>query len=224
MSLGAKRGDVNMIRLPVDPRHPNPARIAEAAAIIREGGIVAYPTDTLYGLAADPRNPRAVARLFAIKVRPADRAIPLIACDEAAAGQAGRFPPRTRKLARHFWPGPLTLLVRADARLVQAVHSERRLVGVRVPDSVVARALAQAAGGLITATSANRSGSPATADPDEAQRRLGDSGLDLLLDAGPAPGGAPSTIVDVTAEPPLLDRPGAVPWERVLEFLDTQSR
>jgi L-threonylcarbamoyladenylate synthase len=165
-----------------------------------------------------------VARLFAIKARPADRAIPLIAGDEAAAGQAGRFPPRTRRLARHFWPGPLTLLVRADARLVAAVHSERRLVGVRVPDSVVARALARAAGGLITATSANRSGSPATADPDEAQRRLRDSGLDLLLDAGPAPGGAPSTIVDVTAEPPLLVRPGAVPWERVLEFLDTQSR
>ena len=102
--------------------------------MIRDGGIVAYPTDTLYGLAADPRDPRAVARLFAVKGRAADRAIPLIACDELAAAHAGRLTGRTRALARHFWPGPLTLLVRADARLAPAVHSESRLVGVRVPD------------------------------------------------------------------------------------------
>jgi L-threonylcarbamoyladenylate synthase len=208
-----------MKRLIVDPRRPDPTAIAEAAGVIRDGGIVAYPTDTLYGLAADPRDLRAVARLFAVKGRAGDRAIPLIACDELAAAHAGRLTGRTRALARHFWPGPLTLLVRADARLAPAVHSESRLVGVRVPDSVVARALARAAGGLITATSANRSGAGATADPELLQP-LAASGLDLLLDAGPAPGGPPSTIVDVTAEPPLLVRPGAVAWERVLEFLD----
>jgi L-threonylcarbamoyladenylate synthase len=212
-----------MIRLLVDPREPDAAQIARAAAIIRDGGIVAYPTDTLYGLAADPRDARAVARLFIVKNRPPERAILLIAADEAAAAQAGRFTPRARTLARHFWPGPLTLLVRADARLAPAVHSERRLVGVRVPDSVVARALARAAGGLITATSANLSGMAPTADPN-ALPPLAGSGLDLLLDAGPVPGGPASTIVDVTAEPPLLVRPGAVPWERVLEFLDTHSR
>jgi L-threonylcarbamoyladenylate synthase len=212
-----------MKRLIVDPRRPDPAAMTEAAAVIRDGGIVAYPTDTLYGLAADPRDPRAVARLFAVKGRAAERAIPLIACDERAAVQAGPLTGRTRALAHHFWPGPLTLLVRADARLASAVHSESRLVGVRVPDSVVARALALAAGGLITATSANRSGAEATADPDVLQP-LAASGLDLLLDAGPAPGGPPSTIVDVTAEPPLLVRPGAVAWERVLEFLETYPK
>ena len=209
-----------MKRLIVDPHRPDPAAIAEAAAVIRDGGIVAYPTDTLYGLAADPRDPRAVARLFAVKGRPADRAVPLIASDEGAAVQAGRLEGRTRALARQFWPGPLTLLVRADLRLAPAVHSENRLVGVRVPDSVVARALALAAGGLITATSANRSGAGATADPNDLEP-LTASGLDLLLDAGPAPGGPPSSIVDVTAEPPLLVRPGAVAWERVLEFLNS---
>ena len=212
-----------MKRLVVDPRAPDRAAIAEAAATIRDGGIVAFPTDTLYGLAADPRDPRAVARIFAVKGRPADRAVPLIACDELAAAQAGRLTGRTRALAGHFWPGPLTLLVRADVRLAPAVHSESRLVGVRVPDSIVARALALAAGGLITATSANRSGAEGTADPDAVQS-LAASGLDVLLDAGPAPGGPPSTIVDVTAEPPLLVRPGAVAWERVLEFLDRYSR
>ena len=208
------------MRLIVDPRRPDPAAIAEAAAVIRDGGIVAYPTDTLYGLAADPRDPRAVARLFAVKGRPADRAVPVIAADERAAVEAGRLAGRTRALARHFWPGPLTLLVRADPRLAPAVYSESRLVGVRVPDSEVARALALAAGGLITATSANRSGAGATADPNDLEP-LAASGLDLLLDAGPAPGGPPSTIVDVTAELPLLVRPGAVAWERVLEFLNS---
>jgi L-threonylcarbamoyladenylate synthase len=212
-----------MQRLFVDSGYPDPALVAQAAAVVRQGGIVAYPTDTLYGLAADPRDPRAVARLFAVKERPSDHAIPLVAADEAAAAQAGRLTPLTLKLAARFWPGPLTLLVRADERLAPAVHGGTRLVGVRVPDSRVARALARAAGGLITATSANRSGAAATADPDDLER-LGASGLDLLLDAGLAPGGPPSTIVDVTAEPPLLVRPGAVPWERVLEFLDVAPK
>src|SRR4051794_17590017 len=116
-----------MIRVLVDPRHPDPTAIARAAAIIRDGGIVAYPTDTLYGLAADPRDSRAVARLFTVKDRPVERAIPLIASDEAAAGQAGRLTARTRMLAHHFWPGPLTLLVRADVRLAPAVHSDSHL-------------------------------------------------------------------------------------------------
>jgi L-threonylcarbamoyladenylate synthase len=211
-----------MTRLLVDPREPAAASIARAAAVIRAGGVVAYPTDTLYGLAVDPRDPRAVASLFRVKGRPDDRAIPLVAADHTAATQAGRFTPRTRALAARFWPGPLTLLVKADESLASAVHAGTRLVGVRVPDSNVARQLARAAGGLITATSANRSGAPPTADPG-AVADLAGLGLDLLLDAGAAPGGPPSTIVDVTAEPPLLVRAGAVPWERVLEFLDAAA-
>jgi L-threonylcarbamoyladenylate synthase len=212
-----------MIRLIVDPRQPDAARIAQAAAVIRRGGIVAYPTDTLYGLAADPRDPHAVANLFRVKQRPAERAILLVAADDAAAAQAGRFTPVTRRLADGFWPGPLTLLVKADESLAPAVHGATRLVGVRVPDSIVARSLARAAGGLITATSANRSGADATADPRDLDE-LAASGLDVLLDAGAAPGGPPSTIVDVTAEPPTLVRAGAVPWDRVLEFLDAAAR
>jgi L-threonylcarbamoyladenylate synthase len=212
-----------MLRLHVDPSDPDPALLAQAAAVIRQGGIVAYPTDTLYGLAADPRDPRAVTRLFAVKERPPERAVPLVAADETAAADAGRLTPLTRALAARFWPGPLTLLVRADESLAPAVHGGTRLVGVRVPGSRVARELARAAGGLITATSANRSGGAATVDPNDVAT-LAASGLDLLLDAGMAPGGPPSTIVDVTAEPPLLVRPGAVPWDRVLEFLDAASK
>jgi L-threonylcarbamoyladenylate synthase len=211
-----------MTRLLVDPRQPSAASIARAAAVIRAGGVVAYPTDTLYGLAVDPRDPRAVAGLFHVKGRPDDRAIPLVAADRSAAAQAGRFTSLTRALAERFWPGPLTLLVMADESLAPAVHAGTRLVGVRVPDSIVARDLARAAGGLITATSANRSGAPAAADP-RAVEDLAAAGLDLLLDAGAAPGGPPSTIVDVTAEPPLLVRAGAVSWERVLEFLDAAA-
>jgi L-threonylcarbamoyladenylate synthase len=211
-----------MTRLLVDPRQPSAASIERAAAVIRAGGIVAYPTDTLYGLGVNPRDPRAVASLFHVKGRQVDRAIALVAADQSAAAQAGRFTALTRALAERFWPGPLTLLVQVDDSLAPAVHGGTRLVGVRVPDAIVARDLARAAGGLITATSANRSGAPATADPRVVEDLAG-SGLDLLLDGGAAPGGPPSTIVDVTAEPPLLVRAGAVPWERVLEFLDAAA-
>jgi len=207
-----------MIRLRVDSSQPDPAILAEAAAVIRAGGIVAYPTDTLYGLAVDPWSSQALERLFLAKGRPADRAVPLVASGESSAGAAGPFTPRARALAGRFWPGPLTLLVTADERLAPAVHGGTRLVGVRVPESVVARALAAHAGGLITATSANRSGAPASANPEDLLS-LGHDRVDVLLDAGLAPGGAPSTIVDATAEPPRLVRVGAVPWERVLEFL-----
>jgi L-threonylcarbamoyladenylate synthase len=206
-----------MIRLRIDSSQPDPAILAEAAAVIRAGGIVAYPTDTLYGLAVDPWSSQALERLFLAKGRPADRAVPLVASGESGADAAGPFTPRARALAGRFWPGPLTLLVPAEACLAPAVHGGTRLVGVRVPDSVVARALAAHAGGLITATSANRSGAPASANPEDLLS-LGHD-VDMLLDAGFAPGGAPSTIVDATAEPPRLVRAGAVPWERVLEFL-----
>jgi L-threonylcarbamoyladenylate synthase len=212
-----------MTRLIVDPRQPSAEGIERAAEVIRAGGIVAYPTDTLYGLAVDPRDLRAVGRLFHVKGRPDSRAIPLVAADRLAAAQAGHFTRLTHALAERFWPGPLTVLVRADDSLAPAIHAGTGLAAVRVPDSIVARELARAAGGLITATSANRSGAPATADPRKVEDLAG-SGLDLLLDAGAAPGGPPSTIVNLTAEPPLLVRAGAVPWERVLEFLDAAAQ
>ena len=206
-----------MRRLVIDGA-PVPEALRLAADSLRSGAVVAYPTDTLYGLGADPRNARAVDRVFAIKGRPDDKPLPLIAADPASASAAGRMTPLAMRLAARFWPGPLTLVVLADPSIVEGVHRGTGRVGIRVPDHAVARELAREAGGVLTATSANRSGAPATSDPDVVAGLAAD-GLDVLLDAGFAPGGPPSTIIGVTGEAPVLLRAGAVPWDRVLEFL-----
>ena len=202
------------VRISVDPRRPEPSAIHEAADMIRRGLIVAYPTDTLYGLAVDPRNDSAVRRLYALKGRDETSALTLIAADVSQARRAARLTPPAEALARAWWPGPLTIGVRADPRLTPAALAGGRTVGIRVPDHTVAVDLARAAGFCITATSANRSGEPASAFPDEVMAALAD--VDAILDAGPAPGGEPSTIVGALDRDVTLIRAGAVSWERVL--------
>ncbi len=204
-----------MRRVFVDPEAPQRDAIEEAATWIRRGGLVALPTDTLYGLAADPFSNTAVTRLFEAKGRAAERALPLIAADSAqVAAHLGRLSGEAERLAATFWPGPLTLLIAASSALALAVTSGTGAVGVRVPADEVARRICAACGHPVTATSANISGQPATADPDEVERSLGDR-IDLLIDAGPTRGGAPSTIVDVSGASPTLVRLGAIPWEDI---------
>jgi len=203
-------------RLFVDRERPCGSAIQRAADVIRAGGVVALPTDTLYGLAADPFNPDAVARVFAIKGRGADRALALIAADlDQVVDTLGRLPGRAHALAKQFWPGPLTLLVAAPSKLAPAVTADTGRVGVRVPGHEIARALCRAAGRPLTATSANVSGAPPTADPDDVAAALG-ALVDVLLDGGPSPGGDPSTIVDATGPTLRLVRPGAIAWDEVL--------
>ena len=189
-----------------------------AADVLDAGGIVAYPTDTLYGLAADPRRDDAVMRLFEVKGRQDGAAIALIAADSAQAERAGSFGETERRLAAALWPGPLTIVVRAAASMSQRLLGPSGTIGVRVPAHAVARALARAFGMPITATSANLSGRPPAVTADEVAASMGDR-IDLLVEAGPAPGGPPSTIVAVADGRPTLIRAGAVPWDRVLESL-----
>ena len=202
----------------IDSRTPDPDAIAEGAVILRQGGVVAYPTDTLYGLAVDPRNDTAVARLIALKGRATSASIALIAADAAIAEEAGSFGSIERLLAGVFWPGPLTIVV-AAAPAMSALLAPRRTLGVRVPAHAVARALSAAFGGCITATSANRSGAPPAVTADEVRRALAED-VDFLLDGGAAPGGPPSTIVEVVDRRLTLHRSGAVPWDRVLESIE----
>jgi len=192
------------------------AGIDAAAAIIRAGGIVAIPTDTLYGLAADPFSSAAVARIFDVKGRTAERALPLIAADLAQIVVAfGPLPAAAQRLAEAFWPGPLTLLLRPPTSLAMEVTGGTGRVGIRVPAHDAARALCRACAMPLSATSANISNQPATNNPDEVARTLG-ARIDLLLDGGKTPGGPPSTIVDVTGSALRLVRPGAVEWDEVL--------
>jgi L-threonylcarbamoyladenylate synthase len=208
-----------MRRVFVDPEAPQRDALDEAAKWIRLGGLVALPTDTLYGLAADPFRADAVERLFAVKGRDAGRALPLIAADaDQISVHLGPLPPDGERLAAKFWPGPLTLLVQAPVALARGVTGGTGRVGVRVPAHDVARAICRAADRPITATSANRSGQPATSDPAEVERALGED-VDLLIDTGPTRGGAPSTIVDVTGGTSRLVRAGAVPWDDIQAWL-----
>ena len=197
---------------------PIEARITHAVDILRSGGIVAYPTDTLYGLAVDPRSELAVRRLFAVKARDAGHAVPLIAADQLQAAEAAVFDPLAARVADAFWPGPLSIVLPARAALRAEILGDDGSVAVRVPAHDTARALAAGLGFCITATSANVSGSPATASAAEVLATLGDR-IDLLLDEGATAGGPPSTIVDLRAQPRLV-RAGAIAWDRVLRSIE----
>ena len=215
--MSAHNSQLMGVVLRVDPRSPDAAVIREAARMIRCGLIVAYPTDTLYGLAVDPRNLAAVRRLYEVKGRPESSALTLIAADIDQVRLAAHLTPAAEALARRWWPGPLTIVVRADACIVPAALAGGETVGVRVPDHPVAVDLAREVGFCITATSANPSGGSPTPSADDVLAVL--PGVEAIVDAGPAPGGAPSTIVSAVDRDVTLIRDGAVPWERVLRSL-----
>jgi len=194
--------------------------LARAVAVLRAGGLVGYPTETFYGIAADPCDDRAVDGLFRAKARPLTVPIPLIAgsLDQLVAVTGG-LPALARGLAERFWPGPLTLVIPAWKGLSVAIHGGQGTVAVRVSGHLVARSLCEAFGHPITSTSANLSGRAPAADPDAVTTSLGSS-LAMLLDGGRTPGGQSSTIVDVVNGAPRLVRPGVIAWEQVLECLE----
>lgn len=207
-----------MIHLRITPSHLKPDDFVAAVSALHSGGIVAFPTETFYGLAADPRSQLAVRRVFALKQRPADQPLPLIAGDiPQVVDHVGTMTPLARRLAARGWPGPLTLIIPASIRLCDDVHLSTGRIAVRVPGDPVARALAQYAGHAITSTSANFSGEPPASVPERVVASFG-TGIDVLIDAGATPAGLPSTIVDASGDAPVLVRAGVIPWERVLEF------
>lgn len=191
--------------------------LERAVQVLRNGGIVAYPTDTLYGLAVDPRSAEAVRRLFAVKSREAGHAVPVIAADFEQAHQVGEFDERSERAARAFWPGPLSLLLAGRPALRGELLGDDGSVAVRVPAHEVARALAAGLGYGITATSANRSGQPPATRAAAVAREIG-AVIDLVLDGGDTPGGPASTIVDLRGAPRLV-RAGAIDWDRVLRSI-----
>lgn len=201
--------------LRVSAADPDPVPIERAAAVLRSGGVVVFPTDTLYGLAADPRLGDAVARVFAIKGRPAGQPLPLIAADARQAQERIVLSGLGRRLSDRFWPGPLTIVGDALPGLAEGVDGGTGTLAVRVPAHDVARRLAAALGCALTSTSANPSGGAAPRTAAEAAEALGER-VDLVVEAGPAPGGLPSTIVDARVDPPRLIREGAIPFERIL--------
>jgi L-threonylcarbamoyladenylate synthase len=190
------------------------ARIDEIAGVLKSGGVVAYPTETFYGLGALARDAIAIERLARAKGRPDDKPLPLLAADLAAVEVVADLSPLARRLAARFWPGPLTLVLPARAGLPGPVTAGTGTVGIRIPGSEVARALAARAGGALVSTSANRSGEPPPSRVEELSPALR-ARLDGVLDGGATPGGRPSTVVLVGATGVTLARAGAVPFAEV---------
>ncbi|MCB9703674.1 MAG: threonylcarbamoyl-AMP synthase [Myxococcales bacterium] len=196
-------------------RSAEPATIALAASILADGGVVAIPTETVYGLAADGLDPRAVARIFAAKGRPADNPLILhVAGLAEAEAIAAEVPPLARALADAFWPGPLTIVLKRAAVVPEIVSAGLDTVAIRVPAHPVALAILRALGRPLAAPSANRSGRPS---PTRAEHVLADldGRIDLIVDGGPTAHGIESTVIDLSQGEgaPLLLRQGALPRE-----------
>ncbi len=187
--------------------------LADALAILRDGGLVAFPTDTVYGLGALAARGEAVEAIYRAKARPAEKGIPVLVAGWAEVEGVALPSPRAERLASAFWPGPLTIVLQRDPRLPDAIGSGGT-VGVRAPDHPVALDLLRAAGPLAT-SSANRSGEPSLQTAAEVMVVLGGR-IDFVVDGGVAPGGQPSTVVDCTGEGPLLVRQGPVSLESIL--------
>jgi L-threonylcarbamoyladenylate synthase len=194
----------------VDPVVPDERALDRAARVLRAGGLVAFPTESFYGLGASALDARAVRRVFEAKGRPAS--MPLLVVVDAPAMLAAvvaEVPERARALMARHWPGPLTLVFKATPGVPSEVTGGTGTIGVRVPAHPVPRLLAARAGTPVTAPSANPTGGPPPTTAAEVLAGLGDA-VDLVLDAGPTAGGAPSTVLDVTVDPPRVLRQGAV--------------
>ena len=193
--------------------------IDQAIAVLRSGGLVAFPTETVYGLGADASNDAAVARVFSVKGRPTDHPLIVHLADSEQLGDwAAIVTPTARLLADAFWPGPLTLLVERSSSVSLAVTGGRSTVGLRVPDHPVARELLRAFGGGIAAPSANRFGRVSPTTAAHVVAGLGDD-VDLVLDGGACRVGVESTIVDLTAQIPVVLRTGGISIDRLEEVL-----
>lgn len=202
----------------MDPAKPRDSTLCEATELLRDDGVIALPTETLYGLAADGLSPTALARVNRLKRKPQDAPVLLLlAGAEQIATLSDRVPELFLQLAERFWPGPLTLVVPAREGLPPQI-TQRGTVAVRVPGLTLPRQIAARLGGPISGVSANRSGAAPCRRALDVAEVFGNE-IDLILDGGPTPAGAPSTILDLSGPRPRLVRDGVVPLSALQPFL-----
>jgi L-threonylcarbamoyladenylate synthase len=197
--------------------------LERAIELLRQGGVIAFPTDTVYGIGAHAFLPEAVARLYTIKERPGHYAIPLLLPDAATLeAVCAHIPPLAWQLAQRFWPGALTLVLPRSAAVPDIVTAGGPTVAVRVPDHDLVRELGRRLGAPLAATSANRHAQP---DPVTAADVLAGLGgrIPLVLDGGPCPGGVASTVLDLSVSPPAILRPGPVTAEQLAAVVPVHS-
>lgn len=201
--------------MPTLPSHgrilnASPEAVEEAARVLRAGGLVVFPTDTVYGLGADPANPEAVERIYQVKGRESGKPLQLLLADSSQLPTvAVEISELAWQAARCFMPGGITLVLKKAPGVPLSVVAGGATVGVRVPQYDLCRALIRAFGGPVAATSANRSGGPSPATAAEAAEQVGDA-VDLVLDGGPCPVGRDSTVLDLSGPEPRVLREGAV--------------
>ena len=208
----------------VNSANPETGIIAEAARIIRNGGVVVFPTRSLYGLGADAFNARAVNRIFHIKQRPANKPILVLIEDRNELNRlAALVPPAATTIMERFWPGSVSIVLQAKEGLSSNLTAGTKIIGIRLPGHNIAYTLVKAVGSPITGTSANLSGSTGCFQVNDLDEKIVDS-VDLILDAGSLRGGAGSTVVDVTGESPLILRQGGLSQRDILNVIDNLRR
>ncbi|RLI20042.1 threonylcarbamoyl-AMP synthase [Candidatus Bathyarchaeota archaeon] len=188
-----------------------------AAEIIKKGGLVIYPTDTVYGVGCNPFNVDSVKRVFEVKGR-TGKPMPVLAYSIENAKRIAEFNDKALKIAEAFWPGPITLILPKKPNLPDIVTCNHRTVGVRVPNHEVALELMRLSVGLLIGTSANKTGGEPPKTVEEAVRQIGEK-VDIVLDGGRVPLGMPSTVVDLTVETPTVVREGPVKLNSILKVL-----
>ena len=203
----------------VDPDNPEPTLIEKAVKILQGGGVIAYPTETFYGLGAHAGNAEAVEKIFIIKGRPFANPIALIMGDEENIEELVReVSPASRRLMEAFWPGALTLVFHASSRIPPSLTAGAGTIGIRVSSHPIAAAIAKNLHFPITATSANLSGKGECSTAEEVAERLEEK-IDAIIDGGGTRGGVGSTILDVTTDPPVIIREGAIPASPIYALL-----
>jgi L-threonylcarbamoyladenylate synthase len=193
--------------------------IEKAGQWILQGKVLAFPTETFYGLAADALDGEALQRIFMVKGREGDKPLLLLVSDRTwLPGLVKDISPQAESLMKRFWPGPLTLVFGASAHLSPLLTANTGKIGLRISSHPVAQALVQVVGRAITATSANVSGQPSASEAREVFQSLGKK-IDAILDGGKTPGGLGSTVVDVSGVSPKIIRQGAIPQAELAPFL-----
>jgi len=192
--------------------------IREASKVVKNGGLVVYPTDTVYGLGCDPFNIRAVERVFKVKGERKEKPLPILASDIKLIEKIAYINEKARKIAEKHWPGPITLVVPKKPVLPNVVTCGLASVGVRIPNHTVAIQLINLCDGLLVGTSANKTGKKSPKTAQEANKQLGEL-VDIVLDGGPTPLGQESSIIDLTSKKPKMLREGPIKLAEVLNAL-----
>jgi L-threonylcarbamoyladenylate synthase len=205
----------------IDFEHPEPHKIDEAVAILKNGGVIAFPTETFYGLGADARNDEAIEKIFGIKGRDFKNPILVVIGDRGQLDAfAADIPAEARKLMDRFWPGPLTIVFRAAPSVSPKLTAGTGKIGIRLTSHPIAREISKGLAEPVTATSANLSGAPECSSAAEVLSQL-QGRIDGVVDGGHTPGGKGSTIVDVTIYPPKVLREGMIPSSLIQDTLAT---